>query len=477
MNNKWIISRHTRDMNLLIRVAELIKKYQNTINDEDKDFILKELELNQVYSPRFGDSKKSTLTSKINQLAFYMFGYKTKLNNDIKFLFSPLSNLLFKYKDDEKKRDKVFLTMLWGLQFNHPHSQTDIEYELYPLRLIFNLLKEPLLDNKLYVSEIAYLIMQQKNIDKDSYYILVNEILKFRKYDLKTIEQIFLKDKTNILVNAVYETDYYLRYILSYFNLIIVNEGNVIATLSQGKNTTRKLKNTYYSLNNEYLPFMNKLENLYSFLDKPLSFKNFQHKLDVVKEIYNFYPNILLEELGEDVDCNILQLPELINKYSANDDNANAYNFEDVLEQGFNTFKNVDAKKIAGAGNTDIKCLYLDEEKIFAVEAKSTKNKLNLVNDGRLGEHRLKIGAEYTIVITPRYVPAVLKDIKNTKNVIITASTFSEYLYNSIIKDERNIDYKEINDIIINNLGTDISDKISDLTINKFATLGNDISL
>jgi hypothetical protein len=87
----------------------------------------------------------------------------------------------------------------------------------------------------------------------------------------------------------------------------------------------------------------------------------------------------------------------------------------------------------------------------------------------------LKIGAEYTIVITPRYVPAVLKDIKNTKNVIITANTCSEYLYNSIVKDERNIDYKEINDIIINNLGTDISDKISDLTINKFAILGNDI--
>lgn len=59
--------------------------------------------------------------------------------------------------------------------------------------------------------------------------------------------------------------------------------------------------------------------------------------------------------------------------------------------------------------------------------------------------------------------------------MIITANTFSEYLYNSIIKDERNIDYKEINDIVINNLGTDISDKISDLTINKFATLGEEI--
>ncbi len=475
--NKWIISRHTRDMDLLIKVAELIKKYQNTINDKDKDIILKELETAKVYTPRFGDFKKSTLTSKINQLAFYMFGYKTKFNGENKFLFSPLSNLLFKYKNDENKRDKIFLTMLWGLQYNHPHSNTDMEYELYPFRLLFNLLKEPLLENKLYVSEISYLIMIQKTISKDSYYKLVSDILELRKLDKSTIEKIFLKDKTNVLVNAVYESDYYLKPILKYFNLINEVEGNVIATLPQGKGTFRRLRDTYYTLNSDYLPFINKLESIYSFLDKPISFTNFQQKLDTVKEIYNFYPNILLEEIGENIDCNILQLPELINKYSANDDNANAYNFEDVLEEGFNTFKNVDAKKIAGAGNTDIKCLFLDEEKIFAVEAKSTKNKLNLVNDGRLGEHRMKIGAEYTIVITPRYVPAVLKDIKNTKNVIITANTFSEYLYNSIVKDERNIDYKEINDIIVNNLGTDISDKISDLTINKFATLGNDICL
>lgn len=473
--NKWIISRHTRDMDLLIKVAELIKKYQNTINEQDKEVILKELETAKVYTPRFGDFKKSTLTSKINQLAFYMFGYKTKLNGENKFLFSPLSNLLFKYKNEETKRDKIFLTMLWGLQYNHPHSNTDIEYELYPFRLIFNLLKEPLLGNKLYVSEISYLIMVQKTINKDSYYKLVSEILELRKLDLLIIEKIFSKDKTNTLVNAVYEVDYYLKPILKYFNLINEVEGEVIAILAQGKGTFRRLRNTYYTLNNNYLPFINKLESLYSFLDKPISFTNFQQKLDTVKEIYNFYPNILLQEIGENINCNILQLPELINKYSANDDNANAYNFEDVLEEGFNTFKNIDAKKIAGAGNTDIKCLYLDEETIFAVEAKSTKNKLNLINDGRLEVHRQKIGAEYTIVITPRYVPAVLKDILNTKNVIITANTFSEYLYNSIIKDERNIDYKEINDIVINNLGTDISDKISDLTINKFATLGEEI--
>ncbi len=148
MEYKWIISRHTRDMGLLIKVALLIKKYQSTINENHKLKILKELEKAQIYSPRFGSAKKSTLTSKINQLAFYMFGYKTKINGENKFLFSPLGNLLLKYKDDEVKRDKIFLTMLWGLQYKHPHSQTDEEYQLYPFRLIFKLLNEDKLRQK-----------------------------------------------------------------------------------------------------------------------------------------------------------------------------------------------------------------------------------------------------------------------------------------------------------------------------------------
>ena len=469
MNHKWIISRHTKDMSLLIEVALLIKKYQSTISEDDKLKILKELEKSKIYSPRFGNSKESTLTSKINQLAFYMFGYKTKINGEYRFLFSPLGNLLLKYKDDEEKRDKIFLTMLWGLQYKHPHSQTDEEYQLYPFRLIFKLLNENKLDKKLYISEIAFIVMVQKTVTIESYKILVANILKLRAKSKNEIIAIFTNDKSDLLVNAVYECDYYLKVILSYFNLIESNDGEMIVQLQQGTSSKRKLNNTYCTIHQNILKYAEQLEKEYSFIDTPLSFTTSKHKLDTVKEIYNFYPNLLLSEIGESINYTILQLPKLIDEFSKNRDNATAYDFEDVLEQGFNTFVNVDAQKIAGAGNTDIKCLFLDDNSIFAVEAKSTKNKLSLINSGRLENHRSKIGASYTIVITPRYVPAVLKDIKNTNNVIITATTFSEYLYNSILKDERNIDYKEINNIILNNLGSDISNQVSDITFSKFA--------
>ncbi len=100
----------------------------------------------------------------------------------------------------------------------------------------------------------------------------------------------------------------------------------------------------------------------------------------------------------------------------------------------------------------------------------STKNKLSGINSGRLQGHLEKIGGSYTIVVTPRYVPAVLQDIKQRPIVIIRASTFSEYLYNCIDNDIRDIDFEDFDNIILNNLGKDISKNISDLTINRFAT-------
>jgi type II restriction enzyme len=218
---------------------------------------------------------------------------------------------------------------------------------------------------------------------------------------------------------------------------------------------------------------VSKLESNFSFLDEPISLTKAKQELEIKKEIYNFYPKILLDEIGEGTESyDILKLPNLIDKYSNNENNENTDNFEDSLEQGFNTFYNVSAEKIGGPGNTDIKCIYLEDNSIFAVEAKSTKNKLSLVNDGRLKAHRIKIGAKYTIVITPRYVPAVLRDIQGTKSVIIKANTFSEYLYNSILEDERNINYAEIHHLVVDNLGEDISNQISDITMNKFAASG-----
>jgi type II restriction enzyme len=196
--------------------------------------------------------------------------------------------------------------------------------------------------------------------------------------------------------------------------------------------------------------------------------------MDVIKEIYSFYPDVLLVAIGEqDTEVSrYLELPKLIEQYANNPENETAYLFENVLIDGFNMFYNVEAKGIGGAGHTDIECLYLTKRKKFAVESKSTANKLSGINVGRLREHREEIGGEYTIVVTPRYVPAAKRDIIGTPNVIVLASTFAEYLYNCIDNDVREIDYADFDNIIADNLGKDISHNISNLTLSKFATVG-----
>ena len=192
--------------------------------------------------------------------------------------------------------------------------------------------------------------------------------------------------------------------------------------------------------------------------------------LDVIKEIYSFYPVELMNEIGEDDELSsLLELPKLIEEYSNNPDNDTAYLFEEVLEEGFNMFYNVEAQRIGGAGHTDIECLYLTKKKKFAVESKSTANKLSGINVGRLREHREEIGGDYTIVITPRYVPAAKRDIRGTDVVIILASTFAEYLYNHIFHEIREIDYADFDDIIVNHRGEDVSKYISNMTMAKFA--------
>ena len=172
---------------------------------------------------------------------------------------------------------------------------------------------------------------------------------------------------------------------------------------------------------------------------------------------------------NDEIERQLLELPTLIEQYANNPDNSTAYLFEEVLEKGFNMFYDVEAHRIGGAGHTDVECKYITLRKKFVVEAKSTANKLSLVNTQRLKEHRDEVGGEYTIVITPRYVPAAKRDIRNTPVVLVTAHTFSEYLYNHIYHDVREMMYSDFDNIIINHLGEDVSQLISDMTIEKFA--------
>lgn len=479
-SKKWILYRHTRDFEKLCAVAEYLKSYTKTgISKDDKTKLNLKLRELGLYSERNPDLPLDAINHKINQLSYYMFGYQAKVDGQERFLYSPLGNLFLKHTGNREKTAKIFLTMLWAVQYQHPHSGTDKDFQLYPFRLIFKLLSEPRLSKKLYAFEVAYAVVFIKEINAIVYEKLVNELLGLRRLSNAELAQKFQEDR-HVLVNSAYEWDYYLSPFFESAGVLNKRNGEVICRLQHGntptfgKPTFRKITRNEVSIPENIRLLVEKLQLEYSFIEKPLLLNDPERlKIDVIKEIYSFYPKILLNEIGEladNIKYELLNLPKLIDQYSNNNEGTEAYLFEDALVEGFNMFYNVEAEKVGGAGNTDIECIYITKKKKFAVDAKSTKNKLSGINSGRLQGHREKIGGVYTIVVTPRYVPAVLQDIKTSPIVIIRANTLSEYLYNCIDSDLREIDYEDFDSIIIANLGKDISKNISDLTISKFAT-------
>lgn len=469
---KWILYRHTQDFDLLCQIAKTLKSFAQTkIENTDKERLNCHLRSQGLYRERNKNLPLDAINHKINQLSYYMFGYQTKIEGKKRFMFSPLGNLMLKHMSDRVNQPYIFVTMLWGMQYPHPHGGSAKCFQLFPFRLIFRLLCDKRLEYRLYAYEVEYLVVFEEVATQDSYEKLIKEILKLRSKEYREIAVLFSQDR-HVYVNSAYEWDYYVTNLLENARVLDKTQGEIICALQHGNtNTFRKITSNYVSIPSFLRDFILELEQEYPFTQAPLDlFSKAQLRIETIKEIYSFCPKILLKKIGEmENDANrFLELPKLIEKYSNNLENKTADKFEDVLVDGFNMFFNVEAKKMSGAGHTDIECLYITKRKKFAVEAKSTSNKLLGINTSRLREHRDEIGAEYTIIITPRYVPAAKRDIIETKNVIILANTFSEYLYNCIINDIRAIDYSFFDEIIENNLGKDISTLISNLSISTF---------
>lgn len=479
-NNHWVFKKHTKNINNLIQVALYLKSNKSGISTKEKNKMYSDFKKNSIYNPRISirEEPLDSINHRIDFLKYYMFGYADKINNKNKFIFSPLGNLFLKNLDKKDNLSKIFSTMLFGTQFPHPASKPSEKISLYPFRLIFSLLLDSRLKGRLYHYEVVRFIIYTKKITPKIYEDLVESILNSRK-KTDTEKFDYLKSNEHTLTKSVYEWQYYVSSILHEMNIIKKNDGDKYVYIShppkkksKSQPTKRKANNGYFSLSDIVSPLVKELLKEYSIYEEPLKLNNSNKTSDdIVKEIYSFYPEQLLNEIGEipsPLEVELLKLPKLIERYSENPNNKSHEKFEEILEEAFNMFVNIEAKKLSGPGNTDIECLYLDKKEKFAVEAKSTTNKLIQINAGRLKRHRELIGAKYTIVITPRYVPSVKYDIDGQNVVIIKANTLSEYLHNNIIFRNRNIDYTEIKKIIDKNMGTDISSNISDLTLTKF---------
>lgn len=230
-SKKWILYRHTRDFEKLCAVAEFLKSYTKTgISKEDKTNLNLKLRELGLYNERNPELPLDAINHKINQLSYYMFGYQAKVDGQDRFLFSPLGNLFLKHVEVKEKTAKIFLTMLWAVQYQHPHSGTDNEFQLYPFRLIYKLLSEPRLSNKLYAFEVAYSVVFTKEITETKYNELVNELLDLRKLSDEELATKFQEDR-HAYVNSAYEWDYYVSSLFESAGVLNKKDGVVITKL------------------------------------------------------------------------------------------------------------------------------------------------------------------------------------------------------------------------------------------------------
>ena len=74
--------------------------------------------------------------------------------------------------------------MMFAMQFQHPGSSTNVEFQLYPFRLIFKLLLDKRLEYKLFNNEVEYLVVFEKEMSEEKYEQLVKRILELRKMSI-----------------------------------------------------------------------------------------------------------------------------------------------------------------------------------------------------------------------------------------------------------------------------------------------------
>jgi len=477
LNPKWILYKHTSNFEIVKQTAiELKSASSATLSKDDRKNLLRRLRDVGLYVGRNPDEPLDSIQHRINTLLFYLFGYREPIGKDKRFIFSPLGNLFMKNIENETNLRKILLAMIWGKQFPDPFFGTPSNFHIYPFRLVFKLLLDDRVSH-LTPLDYAHCIARIENIDELNYEKLVFDICEFRTYSLDRVKEIFTFNSHHY-VNAFHEWEYTTR-LFDSFGLINKSEGEKIFQLLHGTSTKRWINDGISTIHPQVKWFCSQLLDSHPYWEEPVEVNDPERlRVDAVKEIYSFCPPELLHELSLDVNSveyKLANLPKLINKFALNSDIGAPDEFEIQLTNAMNLFIDVEASRLSGPGNTDIECLYLAINKKFAVEAKSTQNKLTALNSGRLEFHRDKISADYTIVVTPRYSPSVLTDIRNTRNVIVLVSTFTEYLYNYLANDPRVMSFKDIHQIALSSLGGDMSEKLSHLTLAKFSVQEKDM--
>ena len=496
--NKWIFQKNINSLSKIFEFINVIDEQKQNLSYEDLKIKLK---LQNKYKGRSNSGSSNTMGVRLSEISFYMFGYTKEQKFATSFMPSPIMNNLLRFKKNDSPNyvDALInngLTSFFTLQFPHPNSETNNNFKIYPGRLIAKLLSDDRLEKKLYIDEIIWFLPFITEINAHIYNELVFEIEKFRKLDFIDKQNMFhsIYKYDDLFSNVLHEIKYYFLKIYSQFGIIDFigdqnhNGGNLL-TFIHGKNTKRNDSfkprekfSGYIKLSNEVINKVNRLLIKFPYDALPILEKDvlgtridwlneifFNSQLEILSELEykNNWKNEIISKLNE---------MNRISKYGSRD----GKDFENVLVSIFEMFRETNnVELISGSGNPDILCSMQEVKtnKFFKIniEAKTRKNSLDQINSSRLENHMSKVGSDFCIVVAPKFARGVSNDISNSRIVTITAEMLSNYIYwESLISNTKNdgyADFEPLKNIILQNLGTNITNNVESYLLNKYGTI------
>lgn len=456
----WLFPQNSCNIDQFFLTLNLFGKLNGiSRNDNIQSILMEEHSKNGTYNPYINKPNydMSSANHKIDEPRFYGAIYET---SNKKIHVSSFGELLIKYSDDIIKRNKIFIGMLFNIQFDNPYKKMR-EFDIYPLRLIFKLLIEKKLNYTLTNIEVSFILYSVKSVYTEKQYEeILLKIINFRKEPEENTILYLMKNSEQFVKN--YVSCNYLFNMLSELEITNQNKvGDSFQIHSPRRKNPTVITQRNLKLEDKYITFIDNYfdhSSLYEETKKPTELRS-----DWIRDIYNSVPTFLLSEIGEsdNMYTEFLQIPKLLIDTSINPDKWNL--FEEYITKGFNLFVDIKAETIGGPGQPDSLCKFLKDNTMFCADGKSTHKKLSSINDGRLKQHRGLYNAKYTIIVTPGYVPSAVEDIRGTQTCIITSYCFADLITKYIFKlykSREECSYDIFNNLVLDNLGTDLSEKI-----------------
>ena len=493
---KWTIMMYTSSFDLMVAYAKALKEGPTLKNEAFKK-IIQEMMQKGIYHPR-NNGSVHTINFKTIQLAWYLFGYYDKFHKPKEkgrqFILSNLGELLIQHYDrHDGDVPKIFAAMLFGIPFRQIYSFMSQEINIYPFRLFFKLLLDNRLGGKIYSCEAFYFLSYMKTVNEEKYENLVADILELRSKTVSEKMDLFKREKANVIGVACHEWRFFFTLLENAgIGFYCDSNSKILGRFCYGNrdskgryNAVRSYREDYFVLNEKVRPFINTLSDAYSAFELPYAtgsdgFSSIS--LRTVVDFYSFLPDELLTEIEEfEGDRSFNNLREAVRSITRHDRDGEKWKeFELDITHAFDTlFSDVEARHVGGSGHTDIEAVYTDangNKKRIDIDCKASSRRLSSLNVARLQKHREEIGADYSLVLTPRFSSGVRGDIADTKTVIITTSTIQAYLSSALQKYGKEFSFKELDEIITRNLGTDFTDKLAEVVLERYGTCVPDTS-